>query len=159
MRRWPEIALGRFRLVLRRHFFLGRVVRQWYRLSKEVVGSPSLELFRKHRDVAHGDVSSGHGRDGVGLGISEVLSNLNASMDLLLLLCISGPTPHSPAHTNIHPCASLPVWSLCQLNLGWVQGAVSQALCLHVSPSPSVLRLSSVQLCSWVPTRVRSPER
>jgi len=32
--------------------FSETVVRQWHRLHREVVDSPSLEVFRKHADVA-----------------------------------------------------------------------------------------------------------
>ena len=44
--------------------------------------NPSLEVFRNHGDVAHGDMVSGHGGDGVGLGILEVFSNLHDSVIL-----------------------------------------------------------------------------
>ena len=44
-------------------------------LPREVVGSPSLEVFRNHRDVALRDVVSGHGGGGLGLDlIVEVFS-------------------------------------------------------------------------------------
>jgi len=47
-----------------------------------VVESPSLEVIKKH-----GDVALGHGQwarcDGLGLGILEVLSNLNESVTSL----------------------------------------------------------------------------
>ena len=38
----------------------------------------SLEVFLKHGDVAPKDMVSGHGGGGLGLGISEVFSNLNS---------------------------------------------------------------------------------
>lgn len=41
---------------------------------REVVESPSLEMFKGHGDAACGDVVSGHG--GGELGIWEVFSNL-----------------------------------------------------------------------------------
>ena len=50
-----------FKLSIRENFISARAVRQRHRLPREVVQSPSLEVFRNCVDVALRDMVSGHG--------------------------------------------------------------------------------------------------
>ena len=70
-------------------------MRQWRRLPREVVESPSLEVFKKHGDAALRDVVSGHGGDGLAFGCYDlaVFSNFNDSVTLCTAIF---PPRHQP---------------------------------------------------------------
>ena len=55
-----------------RENFSERAMLQWHRLPREVVQSPSLEVFQSRVDVALRDVVSGHGGDGLEVGLGDL---------------------------------------------------------------------------------------
>ncbi|KFQ23646.1 hypothetical protein N332_12735, partial [Mesitornis unicolor] len=51
-----KLEEGRFRLDIRRKFFILKVVGHWHRLPREVVDAPSLEVFKARLDRALGNL-------------------------------------------------------------------------------------------------------
>jgi len=60
------------REVIWNNFFSARAVRQWHRLPREVVQSPSLEVLKSRVDVALRDVGSGHAKGGLTVGLGDL---------------------------------------------------------------------------------------
>jgi len=98
-------------------------VKWQHRLPREVVESPSLEVFENHGDVALRGMVSGHGGDGLGLDlvILEVFSNLddfqpqqqNLSWVRPLKTIWYNPPCNEYGHLQLHQMLSAP----CSLTL------------------------------------------
>jgi len=68
-----KLCQGRVRWNIRDNFFSERVVRQWHKLSREVVVSLSREVFKDCMDVALRDVVSRCGGDALIVGLRDLI--------------------------------------------------------------------------------------
>jgi len=62
----------RFRFNIRTFFFSESMVKYWNGLPRVVAESPSLEVFKKSVDVALRNTVTGHGGNGLMIGLGDV---------------------------------------------------------------------------------------
>lgn len=46
-----KLSQGRFRLNIRKHFFIERMVKPWIRLTRKVADAPNVSVFKRHLDL------------------------------------------------------------------------------------------------------------
>jgi len=67
-----KLGQGRFKLDIRKKLLSERVIMHWHRLPRQLVGSLSLEVFKNCGDVALKDLVSGHGGNGLVVGLDDL---------------------------------------------------------------------------------------